>query len=144
LHAQSTIGLVGCNEASSRIYNSRPTFFSFPGSALSITNILGIGRKRREKKGTAYNGVEGFMGENRYLLLWPVEQVPELNEAYSVTEFAPGLLLIGSDGAEMGYALATRLQPMPVKAVPFIGLSHKEAKTVAPTFEGFFDYLKAK
>jgi len=90
------------------------------------------------------SGVEGFVAEDRYLMLWPVEQIAELNEGCSVAEFAPGLLLIGSDGAEIGYAFDTRFEPMPVKRVPFVGMSHEEAKTVARTFEGFLDYLKRK
>jgi hypothetical protein len=47
------------------------------------------------------NGVEGFVGD-QYLVLWPVEQLQELNDAYATAEFAPGLLLIGSDGGGTG------------------------------------------
>jgi hypothetical protein len=88
------------------------------------------------------NGVEGFLADGNYLVLWPVEQLPELNQAYSVAEFAPGLLLVGSDGAEMGYAIDTRQQPMSVKEVPFVGMSNQAAREVASSFEGFLEYLK--
>lgn len=88
------------------------------------------------------NGIEGFIAEKSYLVLWPVEQLAELNEAYSTAEFAPGLLLVGSDGAEMGYAFDTRHEPMPIKEVPFIGMSHEEAKPIAETVNGFLEHLK--
>jgi hypothetical protein len=90
------------------------------------------------------NGVEGFVTETTYLVLWPVEQIKELNEAYAIAEFAPGLLLIGSDGGDNGFALDIRHEPMDVKEVPFIGMSHAEAKTVGSRFEDFIDYLNGK
>lgn len=90
---------------------------------------------------TRSNGVEGFWGNN-YLLLWPVEQLSELNEAYSVAEFVPGLLLIGSNGGETGYAFDIRHEPMSVKEVPLIGMSHEAARTLASSFKGFAEYLR--
>lgn len=85
------------------------------------------------------NGLEGFMGEYHYLVLWPIEQVVELNDAYSVSEFAPGLLLIGSDGGDTGYAFDTRMEGLPLVEVPFIGMSLDEAK---PKGSSFADFLK--
>src|SRR5262245_52553644 len=46
---------------------------------------------------TQSNGAEGNVG-NSYLVLWPLEEIGPLNEAYEVDEYAPGLLLFGSDG----------------------------------------------
>jgi hypothetical protein len=93
---------------------------------------------------TRSNGVEGFVGENNYFILWPVEQLKVLNEAYAVGEFVPGLLLIGSNGGECGYAFDIRHESMPVKEIPFIGMSHAEAKLVASSFEGFIEYLRVR
>ena len=90
------------------------------------------------------NGAEGFISETNYLVLWPADQVAELNEAYSVGEFAPGLLLIGSDGSDTGFALDTRHQPMTVQAVPFVGMSLDEAKTVGSDFEDFLRRLEGR
>ena len=89
------------------------------------------------------NGVEGWLSKDAYLLLWPAEQVPDLNDAYSVAEFAPGLLLIGSDGADTGFALDTRRRPMSVQSVPLVGMSLAEAKTAGSDFENFLRQLKA-
>jgi hypothetical protein len=46
---------------------------------------------------TATNGGEGMIGDT-YIMLWPVEELEELNAACEVKEFAPELLLIGSNG----------------------------------------------
>jgi len=89
------------------------------------------------------NGIEGFIGAT-YLILWPVEQLKELNEGYAIGEFAPGLFLIGSNGGDSGFALDTRHEPMEVKEVPFIGLSHEATKTVATSFKDFVEFLKEK
>lgn len=90
------------------------------------------------------NGVECFLAEQNYLVLWPAEQLVGLNEAYCVAEFAPGLLLIGSDGADLGYAFDTRREPMPIVEVPLVGISHHAAKDVASNVEDFLGYLRRK
>jgi hypothetical protein len=88
------------------------------------------------------NGLEGFLNDANYLILWPVEQLPELNRCYRFSELLPELWLFGSNGGDAGYAFDTRHEPMPVKEVPFIGMSRVEAKTVASSFEGFIEYLR--
>jgi len=90
------------------------------------------------------NGVEGFLSEVNYLLLWNIEQLVELNESYGVQEFAPGLFLIGSNGGDAAYAFDTRSDPMPVVEVPFIGLSLEEARQVGTSFEDFINGLSAQ
>ena len=90
------------------------------------------------------NGVEGFASENNYLVLWPADQIAQLNEAYSVGEFAPGLLLIGSNGSDSGFAFDTRHQPMAIRSVPFVGMSLDEAKVVGSDFEDFLKRLRRR
>lgn len=86
------------------------------------------------------NGGEGLIG-NSYLILWPVEQLQELNEAYNVKEFAPGLLLFGSSGGGEAYAFDMRIAGSPIVQVPFVGMALKEVWEVAPTFEEFLKKL---
>src|ERR1044072_7362040 len=52
------------------------------------------------------NGGEGFLG-NAYVILWRVEELIEMNKAYEVTEYAPGLFLFGSDGGGEAFAFDT-------------------------------------
>lgn len=39
------------------------------------------------------NGAEGSIGEN-YLILWSIDEIIELNEAYGVNDFAKGIICI--------------------------------------------------
>ncbi|MBI5653893.1 MAG: SMI1/KNR4 family protein [Chloroflexi bacterium] len=87
-----------------------------------------------------YNGTEGVVGES-YLAIWPVEDIAQLNEAYAVNEFVPGLLLFGSNGGGMAYAFDTRSQDMPIVEVPFIPMDLKEANVCGRTFLEFLEYL---
>jgi hypothetical protein len=86
------------------------------------------------------NGGEGMIGEN-YVMLWSAEELGQYNESYQVNEYAPGLLLFGSDGGGEGYAFDTRTASPTVVTVPFVGMSLKYAKPVAPTFTAFLEKL---
>lgn len=88
------------------------------------------------------NGLEGFIGKRHYLVLWPVERIAELNAAYGVSEFAPGLLLIGSDGGDSAYAFDTRLESSPLVEVPFIGMSLNELKRKDSSFAALLSRLR--
>ena len=50
------------------------------------------------------NGGEGFIGEGSYLILWKLENIEKFNIAYEVHEYAPGLILVGSDGGGEAFA----------------------------------------
>lgn len=89
---------------------------------------------------TTSNGAEGSIGEN-YLLLWSIEDIINLNEAYAVNDFAKGLVLFGSDGADMAYAYDTRTSETPIVSVPFIGMDIKEIIIRSDSFYGFLEYL---
>jgi hypothetical protein len=88
------------------------------------------------------NGGEGAIGES-YLMLWTVEELGEYNEAYQVDEYAPGLLLFGSDGGGEGYAFDMRTSSPSIVMIPFVGMSLKYAKMVAPTFVAFLKKLRS-
>ncbi len=55
-----------------------------------------------------YNGAEGEIGENSYIVIWKIEEIAELNNEYGVSEFTPGLVYFGSDGGGMAYAFDMR------------------------------------
>ncbi len=88
-----------------------------------------------------FNGAEGEIGSNAYITLWSLEDIIELNEAYEVNEFAPGLILIGSDGGDTAYAFDNRYASKPIVKVPFIDMELEEVKICANTFEEFLEYL---
>ncbi len=90
---------------------------------------------------TESNGAEGNVGENSYLVLWPLEEIIPLNEAYAVKEFAPGLVLFGSDGGDTGYAFDTRGATPVIVDVPFIGMSLEEARPRGRSLRELLAYL---
>jgi SMI1-KNR4 cell-wall len=86
------------------------------------------------------NGGEGFVG-NAYVILWRVEDLLEMNDAYQVAEYALGLFLFGSDGGGEAFAFDRRSDANPIVAVPFVGMDLKRAHPVAPNFESFLEKL---
>ena len=85
----------------------------------------------------AYDGGEGFIGDH-CLVLYKSAELIDFNRNYEVAEYAPGLLCFGSDGGGEGFAFDTRqTEEMRIQMMPFIGMSLKDAKPVADTFQGF-------
>jgi cell wall assembly regulator SMI1 len=87
----------------------------------------------------ASNGGEGMIGEN-YVILWNAEELAEMNKSYQVADYAPGLLLVGSDGGGEAFAFDTRTSPWPVVKVPFVGMELQYAEVIAGSFD---EFLKA-
>src|SRR5205085_8698161 len=67
------------------------------------------------------NGLEGKTGDS-YLVLWSVDELVKLNQAYHVKEFVSNIIIIGSDGAEDAFAFETT--DMTIVRLPFIGMGH--------------------
>lgn len=86
-------------------------------------------------------GGEGFIGE-QYLVLWHAHELVPFNRDYQVKEYAPGLLLFGSNGGGEGFAFDLRKQHANIVMVPFIGMDLKYAKSISLTFTGFLRRLK--
>jgi hypothetical protein len=84
-----------------------------------------------------YDGAEGFVGVGQYLVLWSAEQIQELNAAYRVAEFAPGILLFGTDGGDTGFGIDEITGRY--LSVPLIGLSRDAAKDEGSSFEEFLE-----
>ena len=87
------------------------------------------------------NGGEGFIGKNAYVILWGVEELASLNEAYEVEDYAPGLLIIGSDGGGEAYGFDTRNPQWTTVEVPFVGMAWSLARPIAGSFTGFLEHL---
>ncbi|MFZ2165944.1 MAG: SMI1/KNR4 family protein [Propionibacteriaceae bacterium] len=88
----------------------------------------------------ASDGAEGAVGEG-YVQLWSAGELVELNEGYGVKEFAPGLVLFGSDGGDEAFAFDTSTSPARIVNVPFIGMAREEATVLGSTFAGFLSTL---
>jgi hypothetical protein len=86
------------------------------------------------------NGGEGSIGHS-YLRLWRLEELIEDNEGYGVQDFAPGLLIIGSDGGDTAYCIDTRFEEKPFVSVPFVGMDLDEVQQCGNTFTEFLRFL---
>ena len=74
-----------------------------------------------------------------YVDLWRIEELGQRNADYATAEFAPGLVLFGSDGGGEAFAFDTRMAPPVVVVVPFVGLDLASAELIAPSFTGFLE-----
>lgn len=87
------------------------------------------------------NDGEGFIGPKAYLILWPVEQLVDINNSYRVSEYAAGLFVFGSDGGSKAFAFDMRTAEMPIVSVPFVGMDLGAIRLQAPTFHAFLERL---
>jgi hypothetical protein len=92
---------------------------------------------------TFFNGAAGTLPNSYHLILWPAETLLDLNEAYQVQEYAPGIFIFGSNGGGEAYGFDTR-SSMAVIQVPFVGMALSEAEYLAPSFTAFLIALEQK
>jgi len=90
---------------------------------------------------TKTNGAEGALGENAYVMLWSVEDLRRLNEAYQVAIYAPGYLIFGSDGGGEAFAFDLQSKSRSIVMIPFVGMSRDLARPMATGFWQFLDKL---
>ena len=64
-----------------------------------------------------------------------------MNKAYEVAEYAPGLLLFGSDGGGEAFAFDTRSATKPIVSVPFVGMELTVTRRLASNFTEFLEEL---
>lgn len=88
------------------------------------------------------SGAEGVVGDS-YLVLWSIEDLGPKNIAYRVKEFAPGLLIFGSDGAGEAYAFTIGAKQTEIVNVPFIGMGIEDPTFMGNTFTEFLESLHA-
>jgi hypothetical protein len=80
------------SETKSLVLNALNTFdFTFPADYLEVIGI--------------FNGQAGEVGEDGWLLLFPIEELLSINQDYSLLmEDIPDYFLFGKDAADTGYA----------------------------------------
>jgi len=81
-----------------------------------------------------HDGGEGSLGD-RYLVLWKSTELVQFNREYEVEEYAPGVVLFGSNGANEGFGFDSRDGAMRVVMIPFVGMDLRYARPMAETFE---------
>lgn len=88
-----------------------------------------------------HDGGEGFIGPNAYVILWRLAELSEMNLAYEVDQYVPGLFFFGSDGGGEAFAFDRRTKEMSIVSVPFVGMELDLAQPIATTFGEFFNVL---
>ena len=88
------------------------------------------------------NGMEGFIAPEAYIVLWSVGNIHSLNEAYSVSEFLPGVVLLGTDGSGTGYGFTSEGGHVQYVSVPLVGMDPNEMSRLGNTFEGLLERLR--
>ncbi len=74
-------------------------------------------------------------------MLWSTGEIHSLNQAYSVPEFLPGVVLIGTDGGDTGYGFRCDDGRAQYVGVPLIGMGPGELSTFGATFVEFLNRL---
>ena len=80
------------------------------------------------------NGFEGFVGES-YVQMWAAEEVIECNQGYHVDEFAPGVVLVGTNLGGEGFAIDMRAVGCPYVNIPMCPLSLEDLRPIGITLE---------
>jgi hypothetical protein len=83
------------------------------------------------------NGGAGMIGENCHLILWQIGEILELNVAYEVALYAPGIVLIGSNGGGEAICFDQTANSEAIFAIPFVGMDRCYLKMLGETFDDF-------
>ena len=83
------------------------------------------------------NGGVGMVASDAYLHLWRVGELIELNAAYQVEEFAPGVFLIGSNGGGEAICFDASSGSDAVYFIPFVGMERCYLQLVGENFKEF-------
>jgi SMI1 / KNR4 family (SUKH-1) len=87
------------------------------------------------------NGGENWVGKS-YLQLWPIEEIPSMNEGYGAPRFAPGVVFIGGDGGGTLYGFDTHFDPPAIVEVDAVSIGIEEDTLVHHmTFTEFLQLL---
>lgn len=109
---------------------------------MEVENRIGVKLPIQYKEFMLYsNGAEGELGENSYLVIWPIEEIISLNEAYSVNQYTPGILYFGSDGGDIAYAFDIRNENISIIEIPFESIHIEDAQLCAYDFIDFIEKM---
>ena len=80
------------------------------------------------------DGLEGFIGDDVFISLWSASDLASLNNAYAVSEFVPGVTLLGTDGGDTGYGFRKDGEHLEYVAVPLVGMEPTAISVMGRTF----------
>ncbi|MEN2416225.1 SMI1/KNR4 family protein [Flavobacterium mesophilum] len=77
--------------------------------------------------------------DEKFVVLWELTDMIELNLDYNVEEYAPEFFIFGSDGGDTAFAIEKSTGD--IYEMPFIGMSKEEAIFLNKTFMEFIDKI---
>jgi hypothetical protein len=77
--------------------------------------------------------------DEKYVVLWPITEMVQLNKEYNVEEYAPDFFIFGSDGGDTAFAIEKSTGD--IYEMPFIGMSKEEVVFKDKTFTGFIENI---
>lgn len=77
--------------------------------------------------------------DEKYVVLWALTEMVQLNNEYNVAEYAPEFFIFGSDGGDTAFAIEKSTGD--IYEMPFIGMSKEEAVFRNKTFTGFIESI---
>lgn len=81
--------------------------------------------------------------DEKYIVLWTLSEMTQLNKEYNVDEYAPDFFIFGSDGGATAFAIEKNTGR--IYEIPFVGMSKEEAVFKSKSFTEFIeDVLKEK
>lgn len=80
------------------------------------------------------NGAD-INSDTRFIVLWPLTNMIQLNEQHNVNEYAPEFFIFGSDGGDTAYAIEKGTSH--IFEMPFIGMSKEESTFICKSFDDF-------
>jgi hypothetical protein len=83
------------------------------------------------------NGLEGTIGSG-YVALTACEAIWKDNDDLGVSEYAPGFVVFGSDGAGELFAFDARAIPWSYGRLPLVGLSAESFVSMGESLDEFF------
>lgn len=91
------------------------------------------------------DGLEGFTGpEGDYLMLYGTKELGEIHRGYEVVEFAPGLVLIGSNGGGDAFGFVHRGGKAVYVRLAFIPMDLREAEDMGGTLVELVQKLRGR
>lgn len=91
------------------------------------------------------DGLEGFTGsEGDYLMLCGTKELSEIHRGYEVAEFAPGLVLIGSNGGGHAFGFVHRGGKAVYVRLAFTPMDLREAEDMGGTLVEFVQKLRGR
>ncbi|WP_347066694.1 SMI1/KNR4 family protein [Flavobacterium sp. WV_118_3] len=84
------------------------------------------------------NGADICTGK-KYVLLWALTDMVELNKEYNVEEYAPEFFIFGSDGGDTAFVIEKSTGD--IYEMPFIGMFKEEAVFKNKTFTEFIESI---